>query len=695
MNLQNIMNEHLQKVNSSQRSAIEAHDGPTLVSAGAGTGKTRVLTMRYAYLVSHRNVSPHEILAVTFTNKAAQEMRTRLQDYGFASMNLWIGTFHGLILRILRKHSEHIQRTSSFAVLDFSDQSSIMHKILKKVEGRKNDTPKSLLHCISQWKQKMWMAKDVPHTYDSIQRKAYELYEEHLQQVNALDFDDLLMLCVRLFEQHPEILSFYHHQFPHILVDEYQDINMVQYKWLHALAQGAKSLFCVGDDDQSIYGWRGADVHTMMRFSQDFPKAHIIFLEHNYRSTPHILSAASGLIACNSARYGKILRTHETQGEKVMVQGLWDSGEEAAFIGQKIHAHAKEGEPFSSMAVLVRTGSQTREFEERFMMQKIPYRLVGNMRFYERQEVRDFLGYMRLVHSSTDNVAFERVINVPKRGIGAVALQRLYDIAQEHGCFLEAAAEILCQGMKEGAVKTALEGFLLSVKTWREDVKNMPLSHVAEKVLEESGYREFWKSQGSIADPRLENIQELVKSMGEFSSLEEFLEHVSLLIEVGSSSHHDSVSLMTLHAAKGLEFDTVFLGGWEENIFPHIRSMEFGAKGIEEERRLAYVGLTRAKKRSIITFSWNRRMHQGWVSSGPSCFIKELPAEDTVVALHRAATGSSKFSPIASPSARMGDRVYHQIFGHGTVQSYEGQTVSVFFDTQGTKRVVARFLEKI
>lgn len=673
-------------LNASQRRAIEAPSGPVLISAGAGTGKTRVLTLRYAYLVHHHGLNPMQVMAVTFTNKAAHEMKRRLKDF-FSVQHLWVGTFHSLALRILRRHAGAVMRSSTFNVLDTSDQLSLVGKILKALEAKKHYTPRLLLHVISQWKQNILLPDEITHPPDPFFLKVYRQYQDQLQQLNSFDFDDLLMYSLKMFQDFPEILQQYHQQFQHVLVDEYQDVNQVQYLWLKKLVESSGCIFCVGDDDQSIYGWRGANVENMMRFASDFPGASIICLEDNYRSTPHILSAASALIAHNNMRYGKVLRTDQVTGEKIQVQGLWNSAEEAAFIAQHIQARHQRGEKYAEMAVLVRTGAQTREFEERFVIQGIPYHLVGNTKFYERQEVRDLLGYLRLIHTAQDALAFERIVNVPKRGLGPAALQNIHHIAQTHACTLEEASQIWADSLNEGAAKRSLTQWLSHLKTWRSLVDTLPLAHLAERILRESGYYEMLKLQGPTGESRIENLTELIKAMEQFASLSDFLEHVSLLLEVGTGAHSESVALMTLHAAKGLEFDTVFLPGWEENIFPHIRSVEEGGKkGIEEERRLAYVGLTRARKHSTITFCWNRWTHQGLMPSSPSRFIEELPKADITLSL--------RMERHVPPASWVGQRVSHPLFGSGIVQQEGGQTISVLFDQHGMKKVVSRFLTR-
>lgn len=675
----------LSQLNSSQRRAVEAPEDHVLVSAGAGTGKTRVLTSRYEYLVHHCHVSPQQLMAVTFTNKASQEMKHRLRE-AFSVHQLWIGTFHSLSMRILRSHAEHVGRTSSFAVLDTGDQQNLVQKILKTLNANKTITPRMAMGVISRWKQDLLLPDQVIKAPLPLYLSVYREYQSQLQLLNSFDFDDLLLYSLRLFHAHPHLLEQY--SFKHILVDEYQDINHMQHQWLKLFTDTGAKLFCVGDDDQSIYGWRGASIDKILQFSSEFPEAHIVYLEDNYRSTPHILSAASHLISHNEDRHGKVLRTDKASGDKIQVRGLWDSGEEAAFVAQEILKLCDDRESLSSMAILVRTGAQTREFEERFTLQHIPYYLVGSTRFYDRMEIRDFVGYLRLIHNEADNLAFERIINVPRRGVGPATLQSLYGIAQAEKVSLEQAARLFSQ---EGdhVIHRTLRSFLDDIHRWRLLKEELPLPQLGTKILEESGYMALWQSQGIQGEARLENLKELIKAMEGFGSLAEFLDHVLLLSEVNGSSEAEGVALMTLHAAKGLEFDTVFLPGWEENMFPHIRSIEeSGKKGVEEERRLAYVGITRARKRSFISFCWNRRGHQGWMPCTPSRFINELPREDIDLALRISYT--SKETPVEHQK-----RVIHAVFGEGVVKNQAGHMVSVLFDRHGLKKVIDRFLKFI
>ena len=680
------LHDAIDRLNRSQKDAVTSEPGNILVSAGAGTGKTRVLTLRYGHLVFDRGVDPQNIMAVTFTNKASLEMKKRLRDF-FPVHQLWIGTFHSLGLRILRQHHECIDRSADFSVLDGRDQSTLVQKILKDIGTKKAVTPRMVLDVISQWKHKMLQPRDIPHAPTPLYLQVYQEYQHRLQMMNCLDFDDLLLGSLSLMQQRAELVQSY--DFQHILVDEYQDINELQYQWIKAFSDRKSSVFCVGDDDQSIYGWRGASIEKILRFEKDFSHTKTIYLEDNYRSTPHILSAASHLIGHNKERHGKVLRTSEDEGEKVRVHGLWDSGEEARFIADQVMEATKNGQTLSSTAILVRTSIQTRELEEYFSLQNIPYHIVGSARFYDRSEIRDIIGYLRIVHSPTDNLAFERVINTPKRGIGPTTIQRLYDIVHEQGLSLEQAARFYSQQAKESVARSNMLGFLEAIDQWRHKKTDLSPADLVQDILITSGYKAMWQEQGIQGQTRLDHIKELIKSTEAFTSLEEFLEYASLLSETASDEDGKGVAMMTLHAAKGLEFDTVFLPGWEENLFPHIRCVEeSGPKGVEEERRLAYVGLTRARKKSVISFCWNRKGHRGFVPSSPSRFINELPQENVEMVLKIKNT-----SPHPSPHQQQ--KVMHATFGKGTVQSCSGLMTSVFFERYGLKKIMTRFLNFI
>lgn len=718
---------YLQSLNEQQREAVETLEGPLLVLAGAGTGKTRVLTTRIAHILGNHKALPSQILAVTFTNKASYEMRERISSLiGRTVEGLWLGTFHSLCVRILRRHAERINLKTNFTILD-TDDSLRLIKQIQKAENidDKKWPPRAILGMISLWKDRglgpdQIDKNNLPNQYGpkNPALTIYPIYQERLRILNAVDFGDLLLHCLTLFTQCTDILDFYQHQFRYILVDEYQDTNIAQYLWLRLLAQGHKNICCVGDDDQSIYGWRGAEIANILKFEHDFPGAHIIRLEQNYRSTPHILGAASGLIAKNTGRLGKTLWTEADAGEKVFIKSVWDGEEEARYVGDEIEALQRNKFSLSKMAILVRASHQTREFEERLLTLGIPYRVIGGPRFYERLEIRDALAYLRLINEPNDSLAFERIINTPKRGMGSVALQNLHHISRSEGVSLMASAyKIIETDELRGQTRNTLANFLKDVDRWRQQVSFMSPSDLAKMVLDESGYTEMWQRDKSPDAPgRLENLKELVVALEEFETIESFLDHVSLVMENSSNQNVDSISIMTLHSAKGLEFDIVFLAGWEEGLFPHQRSLgETGLKGLEEERRLAYVGLTRARQRAYIIYAVNRKIHGSWQSSLPSRFIGELPKEhvDSQTAVTslssnfkiRDVTGSARYLPTSSGKKSLssassfntfevGTRVFHIKFGYGQVIDAHGDKVDVDFEHSGLKKVITSFLEK-
>jgi DNA helicase-2/ATP-dependent DNA helicase PcrA len=641
---------YLAQLNEAQRDAVEALDGPTLVLAGAGTGKTRVLTARLAHLLRVRRVRPYEVLAVTFTNKAAREMRERVADLvGGPAEAIWLGTFHALGARMLRKHGELAGLQSNFTILDTDDQVRLLKQLLEAGNIDSKRWPaRVLLGVIQRWKDRGLTPDKVTaaEAGDLANGRLVALYEEYqarLRTLNAADFGDLLLHCLTIFADHPDVLEEYQQRFRYILVDEYQDTNVAQYLWLRLLTQGHKNIACVGDDDQSIYAWRGAEVGNILRFEKDFPGAKVVRLEQNYRSTAPILAAASGLISHNEGRLGKTLWTAAEGGDPINVRGLWDGPEEARFVSDHIEdlqRRGRDGTPIhlQDMAILVRAGFQTREFEERFLSLGLPYRVLGGPRFYERMEIRDALAYLRIVHQPDDDLAFERIVNRPKRGIGDATLQTLHAVARAGGISLyRAAGEIVTTDELKPRVRSSLATVMTDFVRWRalagEGPDTLPHPEVAEIVLDECGYTGMLMNDKSPEAPgRLENLKELITAMEEFENLSGFLEHVSLVMENTENAGVDMISIMTLHGAKGLEFDTVFLPGWEEGLFPHPRNMdENGAAGLEEERRLAYVGLTRAKRAAIVSFAANRRVHGQWQSAIPSRFIDELPPEHVVV----------------------------------------------------------------
>ncbi|MBV8121101.1 MAG: UvrD-helicase domain-containing protein, partial [Alphaproteobacteria bacterium] len=571
----------LAALNDAQRRAVEAIEGPVLVLAGAGTGKTRVLTTRLAHILATRRAFPSEVLAVTFTNKAAREMRERLEAMiGRAADGLWLGTFHAIAARILRRHAEAVGLKSSFTILDTDDQLRLLKQILQAENIDERRWPaRVLLAVIQRWKDRGLVPDKVSpgDTGGFAEGRAialYQRYQERLATVNAVDFGDLLLHNLTLLTGHPDILGDYHRRFRYLLVDEYQDTNIAQYLWLRLLAQGRRNLCCVGDDDQSIYSWRGAEIGNILRFETDFPGAQIIRLEENYRSTSRILGAAAGMIAHNSGRLGKTLWTQADEGEKLVVRGLWDGEEEARWVGDEIEALQRQRHALSEIAILVRAGFQTREFEERFIALALPYRVIGGPRFYERQEIRDALAYLRLVAQPADDLAFERILNTPRRGIGSSTVQQLHTLARDEGLpLIEAARELIVGDRLRPAARNALAGFIAALDRWRAESDRVAHTDLVQIVLDESGYTAMWQADRSPdAAGRLENLKELVVAMAEFENLGGFLEHVSLVMDNAADAAGDVVNLRTLHSAKGLEFDTVFLPGWEDGLFPNQRA---------------------------------------------------------------------------------------------------------------------------
>src|SRR5580658_5584190 len=679
---------YLAGLNPEQRLAVETLDGPVLVLAGAGTGKTRVLTVRIAHILATGRARPGEILAVTFTNKAAREMKHRVGQIvgGVVEGMPWLGTFHSIGVKILRRHAELVGLKPDFTILDVDDQIRLLKQLLEVEDIDEKRWPARVLAMmIDGWKNRGLTPEQVPAGEAAAFAngkglKLYKAFQERLKILNAADFGDLLLECIRLFREHPDVLRQYQGRFKFILVDEYQDTNVAQYLWLRLLAQrtsaavipgrreaaspesitagagamdsglapdgaprndggqkeppAAKNICCVGDDDQSIYGWRGAEVDNILRFEHDFPGAKVIRLERNYRSTGHILAAASHLIAHNEGRLGKTLRTEDVDGEKVTVTGAWDSEEESRGIGEEIEELQRKQENLNQIAILVRASFQMREFEDRFVTLGLSYRVIGGPRFYERAEIRDALAYLRVINSPADDLAFERIVNVPKRGLGDATVQMLHDHARKRRVpLLEATRALIETDELKARPRGALRDLVAAFDRWRKQRDNLPHTQLAEIVLDESGYTEMWqKDRSADAAGRLENLKELIRSMDEFENLQGFLEHISLVMDNEKAAEADAVNIMTLHAAKGLEFNTVFLPGWEEGVFPNQRTLDDqGRSGLEEERRLAHVGITRAKKRAKIYFATNRRMHGLWQTNIPSRFLDELPEANVEV----------------------------------------------------------------
>ncbi|MDR6661352.1 DNA helicase-2/ATP-dependent DNA helicase PcrA [Tardiphaga robiniae] len=663
--------QYLSGLNPEQRDAVETLDGPVLVLAGAGTGKTKVLTSRIAHILSMGRARPGEILSVTFTNKAAREMKHRLGIMlGQAVEGMpWLGTFHSIGGRILRTHAELVQLKSNFTVLDTDDQIRLLKQLLQADNIDDKRWPARMLaNLIDGWKNRGLTPSQVPSGEAAVfgngkGGKLYAAYQDRLKTLNAADFGDLLLECIRLFREHPDVLKQYQQRFKYILVDEYQDTNVAQYLWLRLLSQAPgqrvlpeadapsadnkptaplKNICCVGDDDQSIYGWRGAEVDNILRFEHDFPGAKVVRLERNYRSTGHILAAASHLIAHNEGRLGKTLRTEDVDGEKVTVTGSWDSEEEARAIGEEIEQLQREGNKLNDIAILVRASFQMREFEDRFVTLGLPYRVIGGPRFYERAEIRDALAYLRVINSPADDLAFERIVNVPKRGLGDATVQMLHDHARRRRIPLsEAARQVVETDEMKPKARGSLRDLMMSFERWRKQSEVMPHTELAEVVLDESGYTDMWqKDRSADAAGRLENLKELVRSMEEFENLQGFLEHISLVMDREGGADEDAVSVMTLHSAKGLEFDNVFLPGWEEGLFPHQRALDDqGRAGLEEERRLAHVGITRARRRAKLYFATNRRIHGTWNTTMPSRFLDELPAANVEITESKGGSG--------------------------------------------------------
>lgn len=718
---------YLQGLNDVQREAVETLDGPLLVLAGAGTGKTRVLTTRLAHLLHTNKARPGEILAVTFTNKAAQEMKMRVSDLlgGHPVEGWWLGTFHSIAARMLRIHADLVGLSSQFTIIDSDDQQRLMKQLMEAAKlDVKKTPPKAILSQIDRWKDKAILPDQVnadeAQAHDGLAVRLYRQYQARLKILNACDFGDLMLHMITIFRDpaNESVLQSYHDRFRYVMVDEYQDTNGAQYLWLRLLAKGSNNICCVGDDDQSIYGWRGAEVGNILRFERDFTGAKMVRLEQNYRSTSHILSAADGVIAHNENRLGKGLWSDKGEGDKVVVHGLWDGEAEARWVGEQIEQLQRQTIPLNQMAVLVRAGFQMREFEERFISLGIAYRVIGGPRFYERREIRDALAYFRVVMQPHDDLALERIINTPKRGIGQSTVQNLYVYARANAISLH---EAILQLVETDEIKPKQRGTLRALMAdfarWRESVERTPHPELAGIILDESGYTAHWQSEKTLeSQGRLDNLKELVSAMAEYDSFDIFLEHVSLVLDAADNNTQEQATIMTLHGAKGLEFDCVFLPGWEEGLFPSQRSMdENGLKGLEEERRLAYVGITRARQRAFISHVFNRRMYGSWVNALPSRFCEEIPeahkdmSADTGVYGFNPAGRSSHWDSLgtARPAVTLAAlaeerddvftaqcRVHHDKFGPGTVIHVDGNKLDVIFDHAGRKRVMSSFVTK-
>ncbi|MCP5037353.1 MAG: UvrD-helicase domain-containing protein, partial [Rhodobacteraceae bacterium] len=798
---------YLDGLHPAQRASGEAWDGPVVMQAEAGTGKTKALTTRIAHLLNTGTARTNEILAVTFTNKAAREMKNRVAEHLGQTVEgmPWLGTFHAICVKLLRRHAELAGLKSNFTILDTDDQIRLLKQLIRAENIDDKRWPARLLAgIIDNWKNRAWTPGNVPvaeaSAYNGRGVDLYRAYQERLKTLNAVDFGDLLLHVVTIFQAHPDVLKRYQSWFRYILVDEYQDTNVAQYLWLRLLAAEHKNICCVGDDDQSIYGWRGAEVGNILRFEQDFPGAEVVRLEQNYRSGPHILAAASAVIAGNKGRLGKTLWTDETEGEKLRLIGHWDGDEEARWVGDEIedaqagrgrykfrtnprsqdfeqerdrlaknaaaqhsvgvppglagnperdhktrrltNQNSAFGHSLEEIAILVRASHQMRAFEDRFLTIGLPYRVIGGPRFYERLEIRDAMAYFRLAVSQDDDLAFERIVNTPRRGLGDKAVQTIQQAARQNGVSLVEGARICVEsGLIKGRGGKGLAELVAGLDRWRMQLRNEADTHVemAEVILEESGYTDFWQNDKTPEAPgRLENLKELVKALEGFENLQGFLEHVSLIMDNETEAGEEKVTIMTLHAAKGLEYPVVFLPGWEDGLFPSQRSMdESGLKGLEEERRLAYVGITRAEEVCTISFAANRRVYGQWQSQLPSRFVDELPAEHVDVLTppglygggygaaapstleEKAARADAYNSPgwrrmqsrsnergMATPSEARGividleavsafstgDRVFHQKFGYGNITGIEGDKLDIAFDKAGEKKVVAKFI---
>ncbi|THG38634.1 DNA helicase II [Sphingomonas olei] len=754
---------YLSGLNPPQREAVLTTDGPVLVLAGAGTGKTAALTARLAHLLYTRRAYPSEILSVTFTNKAAREMRERVgRLVGDAVEGMpWLGTFHAIGAKMLRRHAELVGLQNNFTILDTDDQLRLLKQLVLAADiDEKRFPARSLAGLIDEWKNKGLTPREIDageseRYANGRGGELYEQYQARLRAVNACDFGDLLLHVLTILKNNREVLELYQQRFRYIMVDEYQDTNAVQYLWLRLLAQERRNICCVGDDDQSIYSWRGAQVENILKFEKDFPGAKVILLEQNYRSTPHILGAAGGVIGNNTGRLGKQLWTELDVGEKVRVVGVWDGPEEARRVGDEIEACQRAGKSLDDMAILVRAQHQTREFEDRFIAIGLPYRIVGGFRFYERQEIRDALAYLRIVNQPADDLAFERIVNTPKRGLGDKAIAKLHQLARAENLPLSfAAARILDTDELTPQARRALGNFVGDIARCRAMARDLPHPELARQILDESGYTAMWQAEKSAeAAGRLENLSELVRAMEEYESLGAFLEHVSLVMDNEGLREDPKVTIMTIHAAKGLEYDTVFLVGWEEGLFPSQRSLdETGTRGLEEERRLAYVAITRARRQATILHAANRRIYGQWTSSIPSRFVAELPDDhvetETTMSggesLWRA-NWSERADPFAdvgrgtgrgpgwqraagtlggkpggdwqsrtfsrepsrvvesrTPAVSLGNkgrtdlsvglRVFHQKFGYGTIEEIEGNKLEIEFEKAGRKRVMDSFV---
>ena len=635
----NSINKLLDDLNKEQKEAVLNTEGPNLIVAGAGSGKTRVLTTRLAYIINEKKAWPNQILCVTFTNKAAKEMQNRVMSYVSGTSNAvpWLGTFHSISVKFLRRHAEALGFKSNFTILDTDDQKKLIRKIIKAEDlDAKKFSPQLIMYHIDRWKNKGLLPKDIklerPNPIEKIILKVYEIYQTKTKDLNACDFGDLILYCVKLFEEHGDIREIYTKNFKYILVDEFQDTNFIQNKWLKLLVNDKQNICCVGDDDQSIYSWRGAEIKNFLTFDQIYKNCKVFKLEQNYRSTKNILETASHLISNNTNRVGKKLWSSATQGDLVKLNCYQTGKEEAEGVGDILEHNLKKKYSLNNISILVRAIYQTREFEERFLKIGIGYRVLGGTKFYERAEIKDAVSYLRIINQKFDDLALERVIGAPKRGIGESTLNQIYTFgSQNKTCLEDSIIKILLLDQFKPKIKTSLSQLINMIHKWREESKKIKHYDLLKLILDESGYSSMLKNKKDLENEnRLENLKELLRAMRDYDNLQSFLEHVALATSIDQKWDGAKVNLMTMHAAKGLEFDVVFLPGWEEGLFPHQKSLEEkGDFALEEERRLAYVGITRAKKEAYISFAMKRSYHGDWMDALPSRFINEIP-DDSV-----------------------------------------------------------------
>lgn len=725
----------LNELNAEQKSAVQTTQGPLLVLSGAGTGKTKVLTTRLAYILSKHLAQPWECLVVTFTNRAAKEMKERVYNMiGEASSSVWLGTFHGICVKILRNYAELVGIHNNFTILGEDDQKRLVKQVMEQLGiDDKKYPPQSIVERISLWKDKGITVEKCCQNYKETNlTKIYKLYQARLKELNCVDFGDIILYTLEILLNNKDVLDKYQERFKYIMVDEYQDTNVTQYMLIRLLAQKHRNLCCVGDDDQSIYSWRGAEIENILRFNKDFDDAVIIRLEQNYRSTQHILSAASALITNNSGRLGKTLRVAEhspaqkVDNSKIKVVSTYSGDDEAGYITDEIEKSRRDGYPYSDMAVLVRTASQTRAIEEKFVSEAIPYQVIGGLKFYERAEIRDALAYFRVIIQPHDDLAFERIINKPARGIGTKTVEKLQTEARtKHISMYMAVEKMLAEGVLSGKSKTSLQNLMDNFKHWRNMANSIYPDELAGLVLEESGYFEMLRNDSSAEAPgRIENLKELINVMADtenYPNLSAFMEHVSLVTDTDNETQENKVRIITLHSAKGLEFNVVFLPGWEENLFPHQRALDEGENALEEERRLAYVAITRAKHRLYISMAHSRRVYGQWQNNIPSRFINELPRAN-IELINKCSyyssnqsyfrpnynnknkyenpyeettyDGDKRYSYVKEkPRNNVGKKVYHQTFGYGQIVAQDGNTVQVCFQSGGIKKLMSSYLK--